>query len=419
MKNNTLRFLYFLIVLLIPLNLGKHFVSVSSYVNSKLVDYLVPAIWVQDILVICLLVLGFVSGEFKKSKEVFRMLILFLIIVLPGIIIAQNTLVSFISYLRLITYVSFAYFVAVNIVFDREYKKIVRLLAVTVLFMSLLGIAQWFKQGSVFDNYVFFGEQPYSPATFNIAHTSLLGRSKIPVYGTFRHPNTFAGFLSISLFWIYTYLFYFGKKERLLVLSLVLGFVCLLLTFSFVGIFSFLFGVVCMYLIKKYNKKAVLLLLWAGFMVTLTGFALPVVTKVPLFEKVSLNPSISRRVDLIKQSYKLVEGNTLFGVGYFNFTNQKDQYFFNQPVHNMFLLTLSELGIFAFIYFVLILLYTFFGLLKKEYGAVVVLFITFLQIVILGSFDHYIYTQHQMQLLFWLTVGLALTYTKGDAKVQN
>ena len=43
--------LFFLLILLLPLNLGKHFVIKDSYVLGLLIDYLIPTIFVQDILV--------------------------------------------------------------------------------------------------------------------------------------------------------------------------------------------------------------------------------------------------------------------------------------------------------------------------------------------------------------------------------
>ena len=59
--------LFFLLILLLPLNLGKHFVIKDSYVLGLLIDYLIPTIFVQDILVF-LIILFWVSDLVKKGS---------------------------------------------------------------------------------------------------------------------------------------------------------------------------------------------------------------------------------------------------------------------------------------------------------------------------------------------------------------
>ena len=120
----------------------------------------------------------------------------------------------------------------------------------------------------------------------------------------------------------------------------------------------------------------------------------------------------------------MIRENFLFGVGLNNFTVRVEDYLppsqvlrFIQPVHNIFVLILSEAGVFAFITFLALLVFVLLILLKQPFGIPAVLFVTILQFFIMGSFDHYLLTIQQTQLLFWLTVGLALTYTKKDVEV--
>ena len=58
--------IFFILIFLIPVNLGKHFEIFSSFVGGVLVDYLVPTIFVQDILILLIILLWLFSGGIKR-----------------------------------------------------------------------------------------------------------------------------------------------------------------------------------------------------------------------------------------------------------------------------------------------------------------------------------------------------------------
>ena len=60
------KFLYFVLLFILPINLGKHFEIFDSYVGGVLVDYLVPTVFVQDILVVLIIFFWILSGGLKK-----------------------------------------------------------------------------------------------------------------------------------------------------------------------------------------------------------------------------------------------------------------------------------------------------------------------------------------------------------------
>ncbi|MBI2414738.1 hypothetical protein HYV31_02775 [candidate division WWE3 bacterium] len=82
--------IFYLILVLLPTNLGKHFISVDSYVNSRLVDYLVPTFWLIDILLFGLFITWAFSGGFKKIKrfEYKQVFLIFILAFFPSIILA-------------------------------------------------------------------------------------------------------------------------------------------------------------------------------------------------------------------------------------------------------------------------------------------------------------------------------------------
>ena len=125
----------------------------------------------------------------------------------------------------------------------------------------------------------------------------------------------------------------------------------------------------------------------------------------------------------MKSAYEMIQENIFFGVGLNNFTVVLPNFLplsqiliFNQPVHNVFVLLFAEAGIFVFVLFIMLILFSIKTLLKQSYGVAAILFITILHFIILGSFDHYLLTIHQTQVMFWLTLGLSLAYTEIDEK---
>ncbi|MBT6401147.1 O-antigen ligase family protein [candidate division WWE3 bacterium] len=413
-------FLFYTLVFLLPINLGKHFIVADSYVKTYLIDYMVPTIWLTDLLLVALLFVWFFNKEKNIRGKYPKFLLLFVSSLLPSLALSTRLIPSMYAFAVLVLHVLFALILASSFDVQKNFRRVVGILSVSVILLSVLGVFQWFGQGSVFDNYLFFGEQPYSASVKGIARVSMFGKVKVPVYGLFRHPNVFAGFLAISLFWIYTQLS-LGYKSLLFKIAFTLGFFILLFTFSEVAMFSLFSGLLFFQLIKRFGKKGVLLSLLFTFGVFFIALLLPVFSR---WGSAFDDPSLYRRANLQKSSYMMLDDNALFGVGLNNFTAKVEDYLpksqvlrFIQPTHNIFVLLFSEVGLFGFVSFLLLFMFVLFSLLSQSFGIPAILFITLLQFVLLGSFDHYLLTIHQMQLLFWLTVGFALTYTKEDVEV--
>ncbi|MBU1133169.1 O-antigen ligase family protein, partial [Patescibacteria group bacterium] len=130
------------------------------------------------------------------------------------------------------------------------------------------------------------------------------------------------------------------------------------------------------------------------------------------FPSLTKYPSFYRRSNLLSATYKIADLNPLFGVGANNFTILVDRFMpkspdlrFTQPVHNIFILIFTESGIFAFLSFVALLYQGTKRSLKPRFF--VIPLVSLIQILLLGSLDHYLYTAHQTQLLFWIILGLS------------
>ena len=280
--------LFYILTLILPVNLGQHFITTEAYVRARLIDYLVPTIWFQDILILGILIFAVLGKRFNPPKKWVRLALVFLAVFLPSVFVGGNFVASAYFFIRLALYVLFALFIISNIKPNRDFPKIIKLISISVLFLGVLAIFQWRTQRSVFNNYLAFGEQPYNSTTFNIARVSIFDQLKIPAYGTFRHPNTFGGFLAIALFWIYSEL-HLGKKSNILKLAFLSGFTGLVLTFSQVAMVSLFLSMVFFLAIRHFGKKGVLLSILTTFAIFTLALFLPLIS---ISLKVLWNPLI-------------------------------------------------------------------------------------------------------------------------------
>ena len=401
--------LFYLLVFLIPLNLAKHFVLPQSYVGGILIDYLIPTVYVTDILIFLNILLWVFGGEFRKWRKnlnLVRILSLFLIAGLFSVITSSSFFPSMYFFARLILYSLFCVYVACTFELEKDFDNIIKIFALNIFLLGILAFFQWMNQGSVFNNYLFFGEQPYSLSTPLISIKNLFGNAVVPAYGTFRHPNAFGGYLSIIL--LFAFLNF--RKNSIYRISLPVGLVGLFCTLSRGAWASFLFGTMFIFLIKRFGKKGVIISLVLTFLLASSTFF------TSTFSKYIESNSLRTRSRLQATSFNMIKNNFLYGVGLNNFTAKMGEYEdkfilprFIQPDHNIFILALAEGGVFFFLLFCGILFYAGFNLLKKSYGPPAYLFVSLLQLVILGSFDHYLFTGVQTQILFWLIVGLSLS----------
>ena len=128
--------------------------------------------------------------------------------------------------------------------------------------------------------------------------------------------------------------------------------------------------------------------------------------------------SVVVRNQLNQAALKMFTHSPIFGVGLGNFLVRLPDYlvsrqiYFLQPVHNIYLLLLSEAGVIG----IIILVFIGFMLLKHEAGSMkqeikinhmsFMIHTSLFTLLFLGLFDHYSLTLQQGQLLFVLIAGL-------------
>jgi hypothetical protein len=371
--------------LLLPVSWAKHWLTASSLVNGVLVDYLMPDLWLQDILALIIIGLYLIKSDMGKIIKRIRISqILGLFLIGLSIYFSSFSLVSVINFLRFIT----AFGLGLVIIRDKQLrKKMLFGLAGSVVWVTVLGVGQFIYQGTVF-GWKFLGEPIFSLGTGGIKKISLFGVEFLAPMATFPHANV------MGVFGVLTFYLFKDKQHKVLKTVKFFSLALAMLSFSFPVYLSLLYLLI-LSLIKRGERKEfslISLLIWAGLSLILIFVSY----QIGLIEP----SSVYRRLGLARASWKLIVKNLLFGVGWGTFVSSlvgvSAEINFLQPVHNVYLLVLAELGIIGTGGLIL--------LLKdylKEIGLLPTIIITFLFL-----FDHYFWTTTQGVYLLFIFLSL-------------
>jgi hypothetical protein len=429
------RIIFYLLILFLPTQLGKHFWTDFSYVSGIRIDYLAPTVYVTDILLVTLFILSLVRwGKNLKNKpyNVQRqvksknsiILILAFLFLCATVFISSRSLLSLYGLIKVTEFTFLIFYLAKAIRTTMQLQKIAILFAVSSLFESLLAIVQYIHQGSLNGIFYFFGERAFTGATPGIANADIGGVLVLRPYGTFSHPNVLAGYLLISLVLIWSFVF-ISKRQwtRILgIISLIVGSIALLLTFGRVAILLWGILVVCLLgkvLFTRIDSVKVRTLIIAVIIIGLAMIALlPITHDVILrFSQTSLSDeSVTEREELLSTALTMIRQHPFFGVGLYNFIPamaplQKPMPLglYLQPVHNIFVLVAAQTGIVGTGFFIWLLAATVARIKKQAVRIKGTFFVLLLIILVTGMFDHYWLTLQQGQLLFALVLGLCWT----------
>jgi O-antigen ligase len=281
-------------------------------------------------------------------------------------------------------------------------SRIIFPLSIGVFYSSFLAITQFLLQHSVGGIFWFLGERTFSAATPGIAQMPLCFPNLLDCplmlrsYATFPHPNVLGGFLAITIPLI---LSQFPDKKKIFYWStIVLGIIALVLTFSRSAWVIAALSMV--YLIGKRRKRLLFsVLLFATLIIIFIG-------KTFGFQ----DESIVVREQLNVAAISMVRVSPVIGNGLGNFLVQLPDYlvsrqiYFLQPVHNIYLLLLSETGIIGFAVFLWIVWKALRNMSKKF----IVYHFSLVMLLVIGLVDHYTLTLQQGQLLFTIFLSLSL-----------
>lgn len=422
MREKLRRIVFFLIIFLIPNQLGLHFWPKFSVVNGIRLDYLSPTLYVLDILIFILFVLTL--SDFKKIRllpknSYFRYLGLILVFVLLiDVLLSLSPMAHLFGILKLLEFSFFGFYIY-SFFRKNDILYLSETLALGGIFSSFLCFLQFANQGSLGGLFYLSGERAFSTSSIGIALMNINGNSILRPYSSFPHPNVLSFFLLLVLV-ISISMIPFQKKLKDKIFFLITIFItssALLLTFSRIVILCMIL-VYLVYFIKIIKKKISYVIYFVPFIFALSLYAFSFSSR--FFNLDLLKRDFVFRMDLVDISFKIIRDNFFFGTGLNNFFihevsfQKKIDAAFLQPVHNIFLLTVSELGIFVGLFLLSIFLYLIYSLIKKmrkekdiiqsfHFGLLLLVF----SIIIVGNFDHFFLTLEQGMLIFSLILGLS------------
>lgn len=415
------KLLFQLIIFLIPTNLALHWILPESYVHGVLVDYLIPKLYLSDLPILALLFLwlqkSFISspsrrdleGDQNTSNRIYKSTSVVILSLLFTIFI--NTLLSpspFAGTWYFFKIAEFSLFFLWIKAHNSSMKMIEQPLLISMLFQSFIGLYQFFTQRSL-AGYWFLGETMLN-LTANITKIDLsempftqgLGLAITP-YGTTPHSNILGGFLVIG--GVITYLASRSKKtwtlyqKTLYVVTYTASLITLLATASVSAWISLVISITVIGLWLTSGKKNARLLI-----LTLLSLGAVIISKNQFFVRHMTDEySTSRRIELHRIAIHMLKEHPLMGIGLNQFTKVLPDYgtitaytSFLQPVHNIFLLWLTETGLVGITIITSILIACF-----KKYPIVLLRpsLIPCIAVLVIGMFDHYPITLQTGQLL--------------------
>lgn len=439
--------LLYLLLLLLPAQLGRHSPFPFSLVAGIRSDYLTPTIYLTDVIILFLISIQVFQAVKKSFRGVPVWPILFLFffyLLFNSLFIAANKEAALYLLAKLIEYFLFG---AIIVRLKPNISTLSSLFACAVLYVSGIAIGQFVLQRSIGGIFWFFGERTFYATTPGIAAVSLGGRLLLRPYAIFPHPNVLGGFLAVILPFIF---FWFLKHKKeiniffksIYIASFSLGGVALFLSFSRSAWLVFLIGSGCFahtlifkrvtrgeglpaharantwshmgdgstrWQDSKYNSAKFLLKRKKELFLAIFYVFMFLSAVIPLGLETS-QESVRQRKNLLQASIQAISSQPLFGIGLNNsvvrlssFLPRAGNLSIFQPVHNIYVFVLVETGLFGFTFFLLFLTLLFNRVLK----APALIRIALIQLLFLGFFDHYLLTLQQGQLVSTLFISLA------------
>jgi O-antigen ligase len=406
----TEKYLNFLLVFLIPTQLAIHFWPNFAFVFGIRVDYLAPSIYLSDVLLVFLFINWFVhSGRwvlwrFVKNNKL--VLICTLFILLINIIFSSNIYLSLIKWAKLFEIALFAIYVgARKDVFGNE--KFFLTLFISLIFFSIIGILQVINGGTLGGPLYILGERSFNLSTPGIALAQIKGFPILRAYSTFPHPNSLAGYFVVASLILFESVLI---KRRFFKLGISIIVFTFTLAFSLSAFIGLLVSCLIVFLYKKDFLKEKILKYFTAF---IFGFSLlfTILSKFFINTGIEFSQSVYQRFQLAYVSGLSISHNFLVGSGLNTFIPNEVSLstvatgvWFLQPVHNIYLLVFSELGIFGFIFFFFLINRIFMKFINKRHLSLLAGLIV---VMVTGLFDHYWFTIQQNMLLIGLLIGLA------------
>lgn len=423
--------------------------------GEEISQYLTFSLYGSEIILFILLILTLYyrlknpdeDSHFLNLKifNFYILIVLFFIVSTLSIFFAQDCQVAFYYLMKFLEGFALLIFI---INFKFSYKKLGWTIVLAGFIQSVLAIFQFLTQKIWASKWLGLAEQLSGSGGVSVVESA--GFRWLRAYGSLPHPNVLAGFLAISLIVLVVLIILNNNKKANVFLWLFLPIMLagLFFTFSKSGILAFVVGlffiIVFAFLSQDQKTKFVLSQILFVVLVVFGFLSLiyqdPVLTRWQGETRLELK-SYTERTLYFAEAKDLLEKNWFHGVGLGNYTlslyNQatdKEPGWSYQPVHNVFVLLASEIGLVGFLIFILIIIealhkiwqfkieeqlklvnvfklfkfVSIFYFYQRRFYWFLGLSAIFLMLLVIMFFDHYFWTLYFGIMLWWLMFGLWL-----------
>lgn len=451
-----------LVIFLLPIQ--TRYIWHSGVLYGGTWEYGTFALYSWDLLILVIFIVGIYdvlknsSNYFVQHKPTrwqqrfFLFLGLFILWTGLSVLWADNKFVALFMWFRLVEAIGFASIIMVSRL--SVVSMFVALLSSTIV-QALWGIGQFLLQKQIANKW--FGVSALDPAQLGISVIEYVayvpqlagdfGHRVLRAYGGLPHPNILGGFLCVGLLTgIGLYIYYdYGKAKLGITMSLLILFAGLLVSFSRSAwvAFGIAFIIIMATLwwfaqyrfkdqIREYKIirfdciKIVFFLMALGLVIFLWqphAFATRLGLGHAPLQRLE-QKSIDERLDSYNDFNDVMQAKPikhwLLGTGIGNYTytlaqlKPSRQSYGLQPVHNMYVLIVAELGVVGILLFIGIIS-AFLGLFItkiREYMHLKQAILSITAVMVLGSFlviglfDHYVWTLSVGIIIFWLMLGV-------------
>ncbi|MEA2065037.1 MAG: O-antigen ligase family protein [Patescibacteria group bacterium] len=409
------------------------------FINGAKWEYGTICFYAIDILLIVLFILFVISNRrlrikenykktLKDKKKLYFFILILSLVVFSFLSIFWSTdkILALYSVVKIAEAIAL-FFLLLNVRFS--WQKMFIAFIVAAVIQSGLSLWQFFQQATFASSWL--GMSFYDAQELGVSVVQTPLRRWLRAYGSFQHPNILGGYLAISL--VLTTGLYLKIQNKIqqnykillirlsLLLVYCLQFSALLVSFSrsaWIAIAFSLSSIFLLAIIKKQKEEILnlikIFIISAGIIgIFFTVFQEPFLARVKIRGRLETK-SVEERINYTTEAKNLIKENWLVGAGIGNYTlasyyktGKKYPAWHFQPVHNVYLLVLAELGIIGFLLFFAILISAVRFLNFKKINFT---FFTFLSLLIIAFFDHWLWSLHFGILFFWLILSIMVKY---------
>lgn len=419
---------YWLVALYIfVLPIQTRWIAIQGVLEGNPWEYGTVSLYATD-LILCAIIASalFIKKATKEKQHITHIVVLlFLLIAFLSLDDAVNRINGIFWFLQLLK--GCALFFAISII--RPPLKMIAAAFFGIGIVQTLFIHAQILLQRVHES-TLLGIASQDPLTPGVSVIMLFGERMIRGYGTLPHPNIAGGFLALALFSaVLLFLFSESKKYRfffgvsILCMSSALFFTFSRQSWIMLATMIFLLMIHIFWNEKKFPLSfalsVILLLLPPVIMTSLQPQLLQ--TRLYTQERIE-EKSVRDRATFLQESVSLIKNHWDSGVGIGNYTAvlhaqdkaiQKEKEGFSyQPVHILYMMIFAEIGIVGIAIFLFFLSTLFFFPLGYRTKNALFVRIAGAGILIVGFFDHYLWTIPVGISLFWIIAGLIAAYQK-------